>query len=151
MAFSAMKSLDGNLVAVSADDFAQYNMNNVLGATLAAAFGVGYIFVAAWLGLFGAVVGGSETGSNVMFLGIQQKAAVNTGMKFDQFMTLYGAHAATGGVASAITPAKINNATAVIGESSKLESEIMRKHMIIAIILTIVISIMTAIFVSIGL
>jgi len=151
MAFSAMKTVDGSLFKVSVDDYAQYNMNNVLGTTLAAAFGVGYIFVAAWLGLFGAVVGGSETGSNVMFLNIQQKAAVNTGLKFDQFMTLYGAHAVSGGVASAITPAKINNAVATIGEKAKLESEILRKHMVIVIILTIVISIMTGIFVTVGL
>jgi lactate permease len=149
MAFSAMETVGVNLSPTG--DFAQYNMNNILGATLAAAFGIGYIFVAPTLGLFGAVVGGSETGSNVMFLGIQQKASVNIGLKFDQFMTIYGAHAAAGGIASAITPAKINNATATIGETSKLESEIMRKHMAIAIILTIVVSIMTALFVSVGL
>jgi lactate permease len=149
MAFSAMETVGVNLMKTG--DFGQYNMNNILGATLAAAFGIGYIFVAPTLGLFGAVVGGSETGSNVMFLGIQQKASVNIGLKFDQFMTIYGAHAAAGGIASAITPAKINNATATIGETAKLESEIMRKHMVIAIALTIVVSIMTAAFVSIGL
>ena len=149
MAFSAMEAVGPNLMKTG--DFAQYNMNNILGATLAAAFGIGYIFVAPTLGLFGAVVGGSETGSNVMFLGIQQKASVNVGLKFDQFMTIYGAHAAAGGIASSITPAKINNATATIGETSKLESEIMRKHMAIAILLTIVVSIMTALFVSVGL
>ncbi len=149
MAFSAMETVGANLSPTG--DFAKYNMNNILGATLAAAFGIGYIFVAPTLGLFGAVVGGSETGSNVMFLGIQQKASVNIGLKFDQFMTIYGAHAAAGGIASSITPAKINNATATIGETSKLESQIMRKHMAIAVLLTIVVSIMTALFVSIGL
>jgi lactate permease len=152
MAFSTMTTISGNILApTSTTEFAQYNMNNILGATLAAAFGIGFIFVAPTLGLFGAVVGGSETGSNVMFLGIQQKASVNIGLKFDQFMTIYGAHAAAGGIASAITPAKINNATSTIGETSKLESEIMRKHMVIAIGLTIVVSMMTAAFVSIGL
>jgi|GEM_PF-146551 len=152
MAFSTMTTASGNLlVPTSATEFASYNMNNILGATLAAAFGIGFIFVAPTLGLFGAVVGGSETGSNVMFLGIQQKASVNIGLKFDQFMTLYGAHAAAGGIASAITPAKINNATATIGETSKLEAQILRKHLAIAVILTIVTSIMTAAFVSVGL
>jgi lactate permease len=152
MAFSTMTTISGNILApTSATEFAQYNMNNILGATLAAVFGIGFIFVAPTLGLFGAVVGGSETGSNVMFLGIQQKASVNIGLKFDQFMTLYGAHAAAGGIASAITPAKINNATATIGETSKLEAQIMRKHLAIAVLLTIVVSIMTAAFVSVGL
>ena len=148
MAFSAMKTVDGNLLPTG--DFAKFNMNSLLGTTLAAIFGVGYIFVAAGLGLFGAVVGGSETGSNVMFFGIQQKACINTGLSSDGFMTVYGAHAAAGGVASAITPAKISNATATIGETSKLEAEIMRKHLAIAIALTVVIAIMTGIFVGLG-
>jgi len=149
MAFSAMEASGANLVKTSAYDL--YNMNNVLGATLAAVFGIGYIFVAAALGLFGAVVGGSETGSNVMFFGIQQKASVNTGLTSGQFMTLYGSHAVAGGISSAITPAKINNATSTIGETAKLESEIMRKHLLVAIALTIVTSVLTGIFVAVGL
>jgi lactate permease len=149
MAFSAMETLGTNLVKTS--DFDLYNMNNLLGATLAVVFGFGYIFVAAGLGLFGAVVGGSETGSNVMFFGIQQKASINTGLTSGQFMTVYGSHAAAGGIASAITPAKINNAASTIGEKAKLESEIMRKHLVIAIAMTIVTSMLTGLFIAVGL
>jgi len=146
MAWSAMHVVDGNLVP--SEYFNEWNMNIVLGTTLAAAFGVGFIFVAASLGLFGAVVSGSETGSNVMFYEIQKNACSSIGVAGDRFLTVYAAHAATGGVASAITPAKITNAVAVIGEERKMESEVMRKHLLLVFVLTIAIGIMTGIFVE---
>jgi lactate permease len=93
------------------------NMNVVLGSTLAAIFGAGYIFVAASLGLFGAVVGGSETSSNILFLKIQRTAAQDVHLTNAQFVTVYGSHAVAGGRASAITPAKTNNAVVTIDES----------------------------------
>jgi lactate permease len=125
-------------------------MNVVLGSTLAAIFGAGYIFVAASLGLFGAVVGGSETSSNVLFLKIQRTAAQDVGLTDPQFMTVYGSHAVAGGIASAITPAKINNAVVTIDESHDTESLIMRKHLVIAILLTIATGILTGVFIKLG-
>jgi lactate permease len=124
------------------------NMNVILGSTLAAVFGAGYIFVAASLGLFGAVVGGSETSSNVLFLKIQKTAADSIGLSHDKFMTVYGSHAVAGGIASAITPAKISNAVVTIDETHETESFIMRKHLIIALLLTISTGILTAVFVN---
>lgn len=154
MAWSAMETVMGTggitVLQPSPQFFQAWNMNIVLGAALAAAFGTSYSFISPVLGLFGAVVGGSETGSNVLFFKIQQKACADIGLADKQFMTVYGAHAASGGVASAITPAKITNAVATIGEGQKLEAEIMRKHLAIAIILTIVIGVMTGIFVAIA-
>jgi lactate permease len=125
-------------------------MNVVLGETLAAVFGVGYIFVAASLGLFGAIVGGSETTSNVLFLGIQRTACKNVGLNDAGFMTVYGSHAVAGGIASAVTPAKINNAVVTIDESHATESLIMRKHLIVAVLLTVATGVLTGIFVNVG-
>jgi lactate permease len=65
-------------------------------------------------------------------------------------MTVYGSHAVAGGIASAITPAKINNAVVTIGESHAIESTIMRKHLIIAILLTIATGILTGVLVNLG-
>jgi lactate permease len=65
-------------------------------------------------------------------------------------MTIYGSHAVAGGVASAVTPAKINNAVVTIDESKATESLIMRKHLIVAILLTIATGILTGILVSLG-
>ena len=126
-------------------------MDIVVGATLAGVFGMGFVFIAASLGLFGAVVGGSETASNVMFMKIQHRAGMDIGLTQSQFMTMYGSHAAGGGIASAITPAKINNAVSTIeGAGAAMESKVMRKHMVIAITLVIVTGIMTGIFVGLA-
>jgi lactate permease len=149
MAFSAMEiGLNGVLSRSALYD--SLNMNVILGATLAAVFGAGYVFVAASLGLFGAVVGGSETSSNVLFLKIQKTATENVGLDPTGFMTVYGSHAVAGGVASAVTPAKINNAVVTIDESHETESLIMRKHLVVAILLTIATGILTGVLVNLG-
>ena len=148
MANSAKTIVNG--VLGPSQSFNVLNMNVVLGSTLAAIFGAGYIFVAASLGLFGAVVGGSETSSNVLFLKIQRTAAQDIRLTDPQFMTVYGSHAVAGGIASAITPAKINNAVVTIDESHDTESKTMRRHLVIAILLTIATGILTGIFIKLG-
>ena len=130
------------------EHFGDFNMNGVLAAGLAASFGVGYIWVAGSLGLFGAIVGGSETGSNVLFMKIQSTTAKDIGLSSGEFLTMFGGHGAAGGVASAITPSKINNAVATIGEGPELEAEVMRKLLLVTVVLTIIINVMTGIFVS---
>jgi lactate permease len=125
-------------------------MNVVLGATLASVFGAGYVFVAASLGLFGAIVGGSEASSNVLFLKIQKTASEAVGLSETGFMTVYGSHAVAGGIASAVTPAKINNAVVTIDAGKETESLIMRKHLIVAVLLTVATGIMTGILVNMG-
>jgi len=125
-------------------------MNVVLGETLASVFGVGYVFVAASLGLFGAIVGGSETTSNVLFYNIQRTATANVGVGEAGFMTVYGSHAVAGGIASAVTPAKINNAVVTIDAGKETESLIMRKHLMVAILLTVATGILTGVLVNLG-
>ena len=148
MAWSAMIYSGGTLSPISTFD--AYNMNAVIGNALADIFGTKFVFFAAWLGLFGAMVGGSEAGSNVLFYPIQKQAATNLGYSDTEFMTIYGAHANSGGVASAITPSKINNAVAVIKGDPELESQVMQKHMAIVILITIVIGFMTVGFLAWG-
>jgi lactate permease len=126
------------------------SMNTVLGVTLASAFGVGYVFVAASLGLFGAIVGGSETTSNILFYQIQRTASTNLGLSDAKFMTIYGSHAVAGGIASSVTPAKINNAVVTIDAGKETESYIMRKHLIVAVLLTIATGLLTGLLVNIG-
>ncbi len=148
MDFSAMESVGGTLVARK--DFGTFNMNNILGAALGAFFGRAYMFFAPLLGTIGSVIGGSETTSNVMFYKIQETAAAGAGLAKGAFMILFAAHAVAGGVASAITPAKINTAVVTLDQSSTLESLIMKKHIVIALILTISISLLTGFFVAIA-
>ncbi len=148
MAWSAMYLNNG--VLTSSSTFNQLNMNVILGTTLATIFGAGYVFVAASLGLFGAIVGGSETSSNVLFMKVQQTAANTVGLNETGFMTIYGSHAVAGGIASAVTPAKINNAVVTIDESHATESLIMRKHLVVAVLLTIATGVLTAVLVGLG-
>jgi lactate permease len=148
MAFSAMQIANG-VLNTNPPGFNQFNMNVILGTTLASLFGAGYVFVAASLGLFGAIVAGSETSSNVLFYSIQKTATHNLGLD-SEFMTVYGSHAVAGGVASAVTPAKINNAVVTIDESHETESLMMRKNLVIALTLTIATGILTGMLVSLG-
>ena len=149
MADSAMEIVNGALRPISGV-YDAFNMNVVLGETLASIFGVGYVFVAASLGLFGAIVGGSEASSNVLFLKIQKTASDKVGLGEAGFMTVYGSHAVAGGVASAVTPAKINNAVVTIDAGKETESLIMRKHLIVAVLLTIATGILTGVLVNLG-
>ena len=152
MAYSAMLLNDGSIV--SGDHTSEYNMNVVMAAGLAAAFGTGYMWVASSLGLFGAIVGGSETGSNVLFMNVQYETAGQVGILGegglinDKFMAMYGGHGVAGGVASAITPSKVNNAVVTIGEGPDMEAQVMGKLLVVTIVLTVVINVMTGIFVS---
>jgi lactate permease len=153
MAWSAMDLANGKIVATIA--FAAMNMNNVVGLTLAAVFGPMFVFVAPWLGLFGAVVGGSEASSNVMFFPIQHKAVegiglTDAGQNSSAFMTIYGSHANGGGIGSAITPSKINNAAATIGADAKLESDIMRSHVPLVLVITFIVGLLTGLFILLG-
>jgi lactate permease len=153
MAWSAMDLANGKIVPTTV--FAAMNMNNIVGLTFAAVFGSMFVFVAPWLGLFGAVVGGSEASSNVMFFPIQHKAMESIGLtgageNSSAFMTIYGSHANGGGIASAITPSKINNAAATIGADAKLESEIMRSHVPIVLVITFIVGLLTGLFVLFG-
>jgi lactate permease len=126
-------------------------MNVIVGTTLAAIFGAAYVFVGAWLGLFGAVVGGSEASSNVMFYPIQREAATTVGLSDPAFTTLYGSHAVAGGVASAITPAKVNNAVSTIQAGTEVESAVMRKLLVVALILTLVTGLLAGLFIQLAL
>lgn len=148
MAYSSMTIVSGALTPSTL--YNQQNMNVILGSTLATALGAGYVFVAASLGLFGAIVGGSETSSNILFLNIQRTAAKNVGLDHAEFMTVYGSHAVAGGIASAVTPAKINNAVVTVDESRETESTVMRKHMVIALTLTMATGILTGVLVNLG-
>jgi lactate permease len=150
MAWSAMGLSNGRLTQTA--QFASLNMNNVVGLTLAAVFGSFFVFIAPWLGFFGAVVGGSEASSNVLFFPIQHRAVEGIGLtgsgeNSSAFMTIYGSHANGGGIASAITPSKINNGAATIGADAKMESEIMKSHFPIVMLIMVVVSLLTAILV----
>jgi lactate permease len=144
MAWSAMEVVNGKLVP--SQYFAQYNMDRIIGITLANVFGPAYPFIAPFLGLFGAFVGGSETASNVLFAKIQWEATLSTvGAK--AFMWIYAAHAVGGGIASAITPSKITNAAATIGVGGREEAQFIKAVLVPVLLMCAITGAMTMIIV----
>lgn len=132
MDWSGQSVINNTLGFASGAD--SYNMNAVIGLTLALVFGIGFPLVSPTLGLFGAFISGSEASSNVMFYGILKKA---TDVLHLDFIQVYSAHAVAGGVASGIAVAKIVNAAAVIDRLG-LEGEVIRKVAPVVIVLTLV-------------
>ncbi|HTY92093.1 MAG TPA: L-lactate permease [Methanocella sp.] len=125
------------------------NMDALIGLALAGLFGAYYGLVAPIPGFIGAVIGGSETSSNVMFAKIQNVAVTNT-IGAAKYPLAFGSLAVAGGIASAITPAKITNACATLGESGEMESKAMATNMWVAIALTAITCVMTLLFLKIG-
>ena len=115
-----------------------FNMNAVIGLTLALTFGIGFPLISPLLGLFGSFISGSEASSNVMFYGIIDKST--TVLSLD-FLPVYAAHATAGGVASGVAVAKIVNAAAVIDKIG-IEGEVVRRVAPVAIALTLLIGVM---------
>lgn len=140
MAWSAMEVVNGKLVPSLY--FSQYNMDRIIGITLANIFGPAYPFIAPFLGLFGAFVGGSETASNVLFAKIQWEATLST-VGAGAFMWIYAAHAVGGGIASAITPSKITNAAATIGMSGKEEAQFIKAVLVPVLLMCAITGAMT--------
>jgi len=115
-----------------------FNMNVVIGLSLALFFGVAFPLFSPSLGLFGSFISGSESSSNVMFYGILKKS---TDVLNLNFINVYAAHAVAGGIASGVAVAKIVNAAAVIDKIG-IEGEVVRKVAPVAIILTLVTGVM---------
>ena len=115
-----------------------FNMNVVIGLSLALFFGVAFPLFSPTLGLFGAFVSGSESSSNVMFYGILKKSSEVLNLNF---MQVYAAHAVAGGIASGVAVAKIINAAAVVDKIG-IEGEVVRKVAPVAILLTLLTGVM---------
>lgn len=118
-----------------------FNMNVVIGLSLALFFGIAFPLFSPTLGLFGAFVSGSESSSNVMFYGILKKSTEVLNLNF---MQVYAAHAVAGGIASGVAVAKIINAAAVVDKIG-IEGEVVRKVAPVAIILTLLTGLMLCI------
>ncbi|WP_038057191.1 L-lactate permease [Thermodesulfobacterium hydrogeniphilum] len=145
MAWSAMDVVNEKLVP--SPYFKEFNMDRIIALALSNLLGSAYPLAAPFLGLIGAFVGGSETASNVLFAKIQWDATIST-VGAGAFMWIYAAHAVGGGIASAITPAKITNAAATIGVKGKEEGQFIKTVLIPIILMTLITGIMNLIFIK---
>ena len=127
------KGLDWTLVTP------QNNMVVVLADASTALFGKAYPFIAPFLGLLGGFVSGSETSSIAMFTALHLSTAEKIGAIG---LLIAAASGIGGGLASVISPAKLQNASASIDRIGE-EAGVLRVTFVISLIITAIAALMT--------
>ncbi|MHA1115903.1 MAG: L-lactate permease [Candidatus Heimdallarchaeaceae archaeon] len=112
---------------------AENNIIYILATTSAKAFGKFYPLIVPFIGLLGGFVSGSETSSIAMFTLLHKTASEQIGLIAIAVGTANGVG---GGLASVLSPAKIQNAAAVIDEVG-IEGEVIKKSAPIALLMTL--------------
>jgi lactate permease len=120
----------------------QRNMIQVVAGTAAAAFGRLYPFVAPFLGLLGGFVSGSETSAIAMLTELHLTTASRIGFSG---LLVAAASGVGGGLASMISPAKLQNAAAAIDRIGQ-ESSVIRTTFAVSLIITAVVGVMTLVW-----
>jgi lactate permease len=136
-----------------ADPAGGSNMVKVVADACAALFQQAYVGVAAFLGLLGGFISGSETSSIAMLskLHFDTLAGVFTTATPERLLAISLLVAAVsgigGGLASVISPAKLQNAAAVIDRIG-MEGQVIRATMVIAILMVIAAALLTFVFMT---
>ena len=129
------------------------NMVRVVADASAGVFHQAYAGVAAFLGLLGGFISGSETSSIAMLskLHFDTVAQVFAGQDPERLLRIGLLVAAVsgigGGLASVISPAKLQNAAAVIDRIG-MESQVIRATVVIAFVMVLVVALMTFVFLA---
>ena len=115
------------------------NMVIVIANAASQAFGEFYPFVAPFLGLLSGFISGSETSAIAMLTNIHLSTADKIGVAG---LLIAAASGIGGGLASVISPAKLQNAAASIDRIGE-ESQVIRVTFVISLIITTVAAVMT--------
>lgn len=115
------------------------NMVYLIANAASSMFGRFYPAVAPFLGLFSGFISGSETSAIAMLTGIHLSTAEKIGAGG---LIIAAASGIGGGLASVISPAKLQNAAASIDRIGE-ESQVIRVTFILALIITAVAAVMT--------
>ena len=121
---------------------ANLNIISLLAQTSASAFGRLYPMIAPFLGLFGGFISGSETSAIAMLTKLHITTAKNIGAIG---LLIAAASGIGGGLASVISPAKLQNAAASIDRIGE-ETRVIRSTVIISLVITAVCAIMAMIW-----
>jgi len=121
----------------------QSGMTDTIARGLADGFGSFYPIVAPWIGALGAFMTGSNTNSNVVFGALQQRTAELLGYSIAVILAAQTSGAALGSV---MAPTKVVVGASTAGLGNR-EGDIMRKLVVYASILIILMSIFTVIVV----
>ncbi|HEX3031212.1 MAG TPA: L-lactate permease [Bacillota bacterium] len=117
----------------------QNNMIFILADQSASLFGSFYPFIASFLGLLGGFITGSEASSIAMFT--KYNFTISDFLKFKPLIIMAGT-AIGGGLASVISPAKLQNAAATI-DAIGIENKVIKTAMVVAFFLTAAAGLMT--------
>jgi lactate permease len=115
------------------------NMVHVVATASAAAFGPRYPLIAPFLGLLGGFISGSETSSIAMLTALHLETAAKIGASG---LLIAAASGVGGGLASVISPAKLQNASAAIDRIGD-ESRVIRTTFVVSLVITAVCAVMT--------
>jgi lactate permease len=114
------------------------NMVQVIAASSAAAFGTFYPIIASFLGLMGGFISGSEASSIAMLTELHLSTAEKIGAAG---LLIAAASGIGGGLASVISPAKLQNAAASIDRIGE-ETSVIRVTLVISVVITAVVAVM---------
>lgn len=118
------------------------NMIRVLADASSMTFGSLYPFISTFLGLFGGFVSGSEASTIAMFT--KYHILTSKALHVNPLIVI-AATAIGGGLASVISPAKLQNAAATI-DALGIESKVIRTAFVISILITTVAAFMALVF-----
>jgi lactate permease len=117
--------------------FAAPSMVKVLADYSAQFFHQAYGGAVAFIGLFGGFITGSEASTNAMFAKYTLTTARELGMPVEGLIIITAGLAFGGGLASVISPAKLQNAAASIDKIGE-EGKVIRVAFVFSLLLTIV-------------
>jgi lactate permease len=123
------------------------NMISILSDASAQVFGDLYPFIVPFIGLLGGFVSGSETSAIAMFTKYQFDTGLLLNLPHRNIIAMAAANGIGGGLASVLSPAKIQNASAVIDKPG-IEGEVIKKTALIAILMVVSVSIITLCWVN---
>ncbi|MCX7749003.1 MAG: L-lactate permease [Clostridia bacterium] len=136
--------------SIAEQKYALKSMVSVLADYSAEVFQGGYGAIVGFIGLFGGFITGSEASTIGMFAKYAMSTAKNLGWGLSGIVIVTAGLAFGGGLASVISPAKLQNAAASIDKLGE-ENKVIRVAFIFSILLTLVTAAFVLILLNIGL
>lgn len=124
------------------------SMVKVLADYSSTVFNTAYGGVVSFIGLFGGFITGSEASAIAMFAKYAMTTAKNLGMSTTGIIIITAGLAFGGGLASVISPAKLQNAAASIDKLGE-ENKVIRIAFIFSLVLTLITSAFVILFLNI--
>lgn len=122
------------------------NMVNVLATAAAHTFGAAYGLAAPYLGLLAGFISGSETSAIAMLSRFHLETSHALGKTAAVGLLIAAASGIGGGLASVVSPAKLQNAAAIIDRIGE-EGRVLRTTTVISLLITLLTAVLTLIWV----